>query len=49
MKASEDEQDTYGRGRNASTYYHSHFDKEKLLDELEKIFQEEIDRKKIGK
>ena len=49
LKASEDEQDTYGRGKNARMYYHSHFDKEKLLDELEKIFQEEIDRKKIGK
>jgi glycosyltransferase involved in cell wall biosynthesis len=37
-EAAEDEQDTKGMGQLARDYYESHFNKEKLLDQLEEIF-----------
>lgn len=44
LEASKDEIDTKGLGKNAKEYYNQHFDKEKLLDELEEMMQETISK-----
>ena len=41
----DDPQDRAGRGENGRRYYRDHFDKEKLLDQLEELFAETIQRK----
>lgn len=46
MKASKDEDDCTGLGNNGKRYYQEHFDKDKLLDELEKMMKELIERNK---
>lgn len=49
MEASKDENDTKGMGQKARAYYEEHFNKDRLLDQLEDLFQNLIDRKKGGK
>ena len=44
LEASKDESDINGLGNNGKTYYQEHFDKEKLLDELEQMMKELIER-----
>ena len=44
LEASKDESDINGLGNNGKTYYQEHFDKEKLLDELEQMMEELIER-----
>lgn len=46
LQASKDETDEAGRGRKAREYYEDHFNKEKLLDQLEEIFTQLTERKK---
>ncbi len=41
----DDPQDLAGRGENGRRYYRDHFDKEKLLDQLEELFAETVRRK----
>jgi glycosyltransferase involved in cell wall biosynthesis len=48
LEASKDENDTKGMGQKARTYYEEHFNKDRLLDQLEDLFQNLIDRKKGG-
>ena len=44
LDASKDELDTLHRGENAREYYQSHFNKEKLLSQLEKIMENLIQK-----
>lgn len=44
-EASLDENDSQGMGKNAKDYYESHFNKEKLLDQLEELFKSLINKK----
>ena len=44
LDASKDELDTLHRGENAREYYQSHFNKEKLLNQLEKIMENLIQK-----
>ncbi len=46
LTASEDEYDEKKMGEKAKAYYQAHFDKEKLLDQLEEMFAELIRKKK---
>lgn len=47
-EASFDENDTKEMGKHAKEYYESHFDKAKLLDQLEEIFSGVVSGKKTG-
>ena len=44
LEASKDESDIKGLGNNGKIYYQEHFDKEKLLDELEQMMKDLIER-----
>lgn len=44
LEASKDESDIKGLGNKGKIYYQEHFDKEKLLDELEQMMKELIER-----